>query len=553
MSELKNNPVPNSRQAAQFLGVHPETFQNQTTTAQSNEPRRRQRYRYGTLLLERRKPGPNGENRDVWKLKIREGNDGRNTKRAKKFVGTFQQYPTRDDALRAVEHLRMAANGEYPRIDVTMRGLIDRYENEVLRPAFVPVGHVQNKDAWTALHSALSYKSNIKVWIRPRWEHYKVSDFKRPEVRSEVENWFRKTLWRSDKNPEGLAPLSVRAIFRTMRHLFKFAVKWGYLDINPLSENRVELPRGFSKRINKPIQLTPSEFLKLLPLLELDARVVVALAGWLGPRRNEIFGFKWRDFDLDLGIVDFVQGIVFGRITELKTPASQDHLPIPPPVLELLRAWHSVTPFNRPDDWVFASPFTQGKRPLTPQNFLKHRIQPAAAALGLPRVGYHSFRHSLNAWAKNVDLGAEQRKVLLRQSSTEVNEKYGEIAMEKKRELQRKIAEYVEQHSEKTNELSPVRNNKGSNDGAQTAVQLAKTEKSPYSTMMFQQRKWDYDAVERKYLHTKKSLGQIAKEIGAFKKNAKDPTYLMREILRRMHMGYRNDRGELVKLPYRRS
>ena len=137
VSKLKNNPVPNSRQAAQFLG-HPETLQNQTTTAQSNEPRRRRRYQFGTLVLKERKPGPSGENRDKWYLRITERVGGKKTRRAI-YVGTFQQYPTWDDAARAAEHLRMAANAEHPRPDVTMRGLMDRYAEEILRPALIPV------------------------------------------------------------------------------------------------------------------------------------------------------------------------------------------------------------------------------------------------------------------------------------------------------------------------------------------------------------------------------------------------------------------------------
>ena len=47
-------------------------------------------------------------------------------------------------------------------------------------------------------------------------------------------------------------------------------------------------------------------------------------------------------------------------------------------------------------DWVFASPFTNGKRPYWPDSALQDHVQPAARAAGITkRVGWHTFRHSL--------------------------------------------------------------------------------------------------------------------------------------------------------------
>lgn len=57
----------------------------------------------------------------------------------------------------------------------------------------------------------------------------------------EALRWLR-SLWRSPKNPTGLAPKTVRSIWNVMTLAFKFAVKWGYLRENPMGEKRVELP-----------------------------------------------------------------------------------------------------------------------------------------------------------------------------------------------------------------------------------------------------------------------------------------------------------------------
>jgi hypothetical protein len=74
-----------------------------------------------------------------------------------------------------------------------------------------------------------------------------MGDVSRPEVRetcsssvrAPVEEWLR-SLWRSPKNPNGLAPKNEGSICNVMKLAFKFVVKWGYLNENPMGEKRVE-------------------------------------------------------------------------------------------------------------------------------------------------------------------------------------------------------------------------------------------------------------------------------------------------------------------------
>ena len=115
----------------------------------------------------------------------------------------------------------------------------------------------------------------------------------------------------------------VRSIGNVMKLAFKFAVKWGYLNENPMGEKRVELPRGSTKRQRQPVQLTAAGFFLLLSRLGPCEKVAVAFAGWLGPRIGDA---KWQDLDLDLGVVSFRQ-ICPGRITPLKTEASRTNFP----------------------------------------------------------------------------------------------------------------------------------------------------------------------------------------------------------------------------------
>ncbi|HVH88604.1 MAG TPA: site-specific integrase [Terriglobales bacterium] len=408
-----------------------------------NQTKRRLTYQYGTLVLEKRNRGPN-----VWAYRYFEIENGKKRRR-KSVVGTQEEYPTRSAAERAAEHLRLSANAEINNHECpTMRGLIDRYIDQVLRPCLaIPVGGAQDGAAPISYHCAMSYKLALNNWVRPRWETYRVREFEKPAVRAAVEEWLR-SLWRSSKNPKGLAPKTVRAIWSVMKLTFKFGVKWGYLNENPMGEKRVELPRGSTKRTTHSVQLTAPQFFRLLDLLDSREKLAVAFAGWLGPRVSEIFGLQWQDLDLKNGTVSFRRGFVQGRITPLKTEASRTNLPMPDELVDLLRQWQSVTPFDKADDWVFASPYTKGKRPFWPAQLLKKHIKPTALAAGLPSIGWHSFRHTVSAWGKEAGLKLEDVKTLLRHEDIATTSNvYGDLGMDAKRRIQQRLVAFVNEQA----------------------------------------------------------------------------------------------------------
>ena len=93
--------------------------------------------------------------------------------------------------------------------------------------------------------------SALNRWVRPHWQYYRLQEFNKPAVRASIEEWLR-SLWRSPKNANGLAPKMVRSIWNVMKLAFKFAVKWGYLNENPMggsgSNYPVARPNGKSNR-----------------------------------------------------------------------------------------------------------------------------------------------------------------------------------------------------------------------------------------------------------------------------------------------------------------
>lgn len=115
------------------------------------------------------------------------------------------------------------------------------------------------------------------------------------------------------------------------------------------------------------------------------------LALLCGLRRGELLGLRWSDVDLRSGVATVCnQRMVVDRQALDRPPksaAGRRQLPLPAPVLDALRKERrrsrSLYVLSRPD----GSPFS-------PQQ-LRHALDAACAASGVPRLHIHGLRHSM--------------------------------------------------------------------------------------------------------------------------------------------------------------
>jgi integrase len=81
-----------------------------------------------------------------------------------------------------------------------------------------------------------------------------------------------------------------------------------------------------------------------------------------------------------------------------------------------------------------------------PDNLLRKRIQPIALKAGFPKIGWHSFRHTVSAWGKEAGFSLEEIKTLLRHENiATTSQVYGEVHIAAKRALQQRLVDYVKQ------------------------------------------------------------------------------------------------------------
>ncbi len=130
--------------------------------------------------------------------------------------GTVEQYPTKAQAWKAAERLRLSANPDNPQAtEVTFRALAEKYRTDELPEL---------------RHSTqLAYSSYLDIHILPKWGDYPLDAIK-PFA---VEQWL-KTL--------SLARKTRGSIHNLMRLLFNAAMRWEFVEIqvNPMKLVRVK-------------------------------------------------------------------------------------------------------------------------------------------------------------------------------------------------------------------------------------------------------------------------------------------------------------------------
>src|SRR5450755_5109655 len=307
----------------------------------------RTRYQHGNLQLDNRSNGP-----DVWVYRWREYLPNGKKQRRGEMIGTTEQYPTKADAQRASEHLRLTANSDNPgALDLTFGALLDRYTKEEM-----PERHSTN----------MAYRSYIETHIRPRWAHLPLNKLVARGASFTIEQWLKSL---------DLAPKTKGNIRNVMAVIFNCAMRWGLIDlgVNPLALVRV---KGISRRQTEPRILNPDEIQALIAPLAEPCRTSVIVALSTGLRCSELFALKWMDFDWEHLTVLVRRAIVDGVVGDVKTKYSQSGLPLDPALAEILFNWKSASQFAQEGDWVFASSQKAGELPLRSGSMLATQIKP---------------------------------------------------------------------------------------------------------------------------------------------------------------------------------
>lgn len=252
-----------------------------------------------------------------------------------------------------------------------------------------------------------NYVALMENHILPFWGEMRLTEFS-PKIIA--------TLYSRMRYQQNLTPQMLTAIHKLRHSAFEQAVLWEYADRNPF--HKVALPKSFPC----PMEILSNEEIKRLlqdcGFSPLGISVHLAFAGSL--RKGEILALTWGDVDFKSGSIcvnktlkrvrkDAIQALerddilyqfpaVFdeGRtVLVLKRPKTRSSIRtvyLPSHVIVLLQDWKKEqTPCgkNVPD---LILRYSSG-RPLQ-EEALPRMLEKQLLALGLPKVTFHSLRHS---------------------------------------------------------------------------------------------------------------------------------------------------------------
>lgn len=373
------------------------------------------RYQQGCLTKERRKSGP-----DVWVFLWRELDTEGKRRQRKTVVGSVEEYRTESAAQRAVGALRVEINKETRAGAVrplTVEQLVSHYEAKELQ------GERCNKSYSTRA----AYKSYLNLWIVPRWKSYLLVEV----MPVAVEDWLASLQ---------LARGTKAKIRNIMSAIFSHAKRYRFI-----SENPIEDVRQSAKRERIPDVLTVEELKALLSELQQPFLAMVALDAATGLRRSELLGLKWCDVDFKRSEINLTRAVVHQVVGGMKTEASQKPVSMESELAALMKDWKDRTSYNEPEDWVFASPETKGKRPFWPENIMRRHIRPAAERCGIKkRIGFHTFRHTLATVLKANGEDVKTVQEILRHANSRITlDIYTQAVTPAKRQAQSKLLQMI--------------------------------------------------------------------------------------------------------------
>ncbi len=370
---------------------------------------RRSRFQQGSLQLVER-----AGSRKAWEYRWYEVQPDGSRRRRNLVLGTLEQYPNETAAQRAVAALRADINAESPRMNLTpisVQTLVEHYGQKEL-----------GEDSSKTYATCRTYQGYFRKWILPRWGQYKLKD-----VRSvAVEEWLR-----SLKLSNGS-----KAKMRNIMHaVFNHAIRWEWHERNPITHVRQS-----AKRSKVPIVLDVEEIAALLQLLKEPARTAVFLDVMTGLRVGELLALKWNDIDFAKSQISVTRSIVMQHIGDCKTEASRKPVPLDSRLADALSRWKAISPYPQSDDWVFASPHSNGRLPYWPGAFYRAHILPAAKVLGIEGIGWHTFRRTYATLLKANGEDVKTVQELLRHANSLVTMNlYAQAITQNKRDAQSKI------------------------------------------------------------------------------------------------------------------
>ena len=403
----------------------------------------RTRYQEGSLTLEERKRGP-----AVWVYRWWQKDTAGKPVRRKVQLGNLEEYPNESRAQAAADALRLTINEKTPRQqlkEISIATLVQHYREHEMPDIFSKkrpsIGTVcEHEEGRKSYSTQETYQGYLKKWVVPRWGSYRLGDVKAVQV----EQWLKTV---------PLARGSKAKMRNIMSALYSHAIRWEWTDKNPITQVRQS-----AKRSNIPTVLSVEEIQRLFSSIKEPCRTAVILDAVSGLRVGELLGLKWEDVNFEKLELNVTRSVSRQVITPCKTEVSRKAIPMNTEIADMLWRWRLETPYQRPGDWIFASPHKAGIQPYWPGSLFRAHIKPALLKAGISaKVGWHTLRHSFGTLMKANGEDLKTIQELLRHATFKVTaDTYTQAVTPVKRGAQARVAKLIMADGPESKPIAPT-------------------------------------------------------------------------------------------------
>jgi integrase len=367
----------------------------------------RDRYQHGSLRRVQRTKGP-----DVWEFRYSTYENG--VRKQNQLTLSSKKYPSEAAVKRKVEGLLLKLNSG------TSSAALQEPSLGAVMETF------SREEMPERVKSQQNYRLLMVRHIQPKWGLFLISKI----GPFEVETWLKEL----DYSPE-----TKRHIKSMLYRLFECAMKRGWLEAqrNPMSLVRV---KG-RNRVVKKVVLTTDQMATVRQNLEDPILLMSELACYLGLRICEVLGLMWEDFDPVAKTLSIRRSAVDGYVADVKTEASRDVIPLSGEFISFILRWQRIAQPSA-EGWMFPSIVTG--RPYHAGILLRRHLAPLASKVGVPRLGWHTFRHTFRSWldAVGTAVGVQQKMMRHADVATTMNV-YGKGMMDSKLDAHTKLLVYA--------------------------------------------------------------------------------------------------------------
>jgi len=219
------------------------------------------------------------------------------------------------------------------------------------------------------------YSYNLEQHIVPAVGEVLIRDLSRAHIETCLSGLQRK----------GYAVSVLRSVRATFSTVLEAAVSRRFISENPA--HRIRIREADSKR--EPKFYRPLEVRRLLGQLENPCRAIVATAVLAGLRIGEILALRWKRVDLLNEKLEVAETYSSGEFGPPKTRSSRRIIPMSSTLVGIFKQLRPQECAS--ESLVFA---TWKGTPLNAKNLYNRQLAPACDAIELPRISWHSFRHT---------------------------------------------------------------------------------------------------------------------------------------------------------------